>query len=535
MAGDLFAAIEFLKREGDGLLKRFTRTHRDAVHADLRFEVVYSQSSAADNGEARDGLESENALLGVTVWVDAGAGRPHQRDDPLGRVAAGQSGCEIGRLALVPRKLIAAISGALTESYERARASAREKAALLRDLGRNSLGPAETGAAWDPPVRDEIAATYRRDPRALDPAELRNLCREASAAVKGLGREIAFNSVAATVELRHELFISSEGALISQAFAFSQGDCYVVAQTDAGGHQDVYDTIGQQRGFEALAEGYRGELMPNPDLQTFAMELAHEARELAAAPVLNPPDREVTVVTDPHFNALVAHEVVGHPCEADRALKMEAAYAGRSWLLRSLHDNEIGMQVGSPLLSACSDPSLEGYGQYRYDHEGTPGRRVTHIEQGVFRGFLNSRATAAALGVTPNGSARATDARYVPLIRMSNTFFMPGERKPEEIIGEVDRGYYVCGNRVPSIAESRENFRISARRIYEIERGRLGRLFRDGSVTSDTRPFFMNVDAVGNDLRLIAIPNCGKGQPMQVKRMSNGGPTMRSRAYLAGG
>jgi TldD protein len=51
---------------------------------------------------------------------------------------------------------------------------------------------------------------------------------------------------------------------------------------------------------------------------------------------------------------------------------------------------------------------------------------------------------------------------------------------------------------------------------------------------SDTRDYFLNVDAVGNDFRLLAIPNCGKGQPMQTKRMSNGGPTMRSRARLTG-
>jgi TldD protein len=53
-------------------------------------------------------------------------------------------------------------------------------------------------------------------------------------------------------------------------------------------------------------------------------------------------------------------------------------------------------------------------------------------------------------------------------------------------------------------------------------------------VMADSKRFFMNVDAVGNDLSLVAIPNCGKGQPMQVKRMSNGGPTLRSRAFLGG-
>jgi len=521
---DLFGAIAFLVGEGENLIRDFVRSHRGTAHADIRFEVVFSRAASAENGAARESVESQGAAFGVSVRF-AGSG---------GAVADGHSGATVGRLARRPAKLASALRAALDEAYLRARASARAKAALLKRLSTAAAGLIGAAPAPIGLERDTVAATYRRDPRTLDPDELTRLCCDASQAAAGLGPEIAFNFVAALSELRHELFISSEGALISQEFAFSQGDCYVVAQS-GDGHQESYDTIGQQRGLECLSEEWPGGLMPNPDLITFARKLAGESRELAAAPILKPPAEEVTVITDPHFNALLAHEIVGHPCEADRALKMEAAYAGRSWLLRSIRDNEIGRMVGSELLSACSDPALDGYGHYRYDHQGTPGRRVMHIERGVFRGFMNSRATAAALGAEPNGSARASAARHVPLIRMSNTFFMPGESDPDRIIGEVERGYYVCGHRIPSIAESRENFRISARRVHEIENGRLGRLYRAGSVMADSKRFFMNVDAVGNDLRLIAIPNCGKGQPMQVKRMSNGGPTMRSRAYLAGG
>ncbi len=59
---------------------------------------------------------------------------------------------------------------------------------------------------------------------------------------------------------------------------------------------------------------------------------------------------------------------------------------------------------------------------------------------------MNSRATAAVLGVEPNGSARASEVYHVPLIRMSNTFFMPGEtRAGENSSREVEHGYYVCG------------------------------------------------------------------------------------------
>ncbi len=521
---DIFAAVEYLKREGETALRRFARAHRGTAYAEMRFEAVFHRSASANDGDQRDSAESEAAAFGVSVHFEA----------PGGVIGHGQTGAEIGRLALSRTRLLAALDAALGEAYDRARFNAREKAAVLKHHGPAARALFRAGAIAPSTARDEIAATFQRDPRTVGPDELTRLCRDASAAIAALGTDVAFNAVAALTELRHELFVNTAGALISQCFAFSQGDCYVVAQT-GDGHQESYDTIGQQRGFECLVEGWRDELMPNPDLSTFAIELGKETRELAAAPALKPPVGEVVVVTNPHFNALVAHEIIGHPCEADRALKMEAAYAGRSWFLPSLEHNEIGRPVGSPLLWACSDPTLTGYGHYRYDHEGTPSRRVTHIEGGVFRGFINSRATAAALGVEPNGSARASEAWHVPLIRMSNTFFMPGSSDPAQIIAEVDRGYYVCGSLIPSIAESRENFRISARRVYAIEHGRLGQLFRAGSVIADSKSFFTNVDAVGNDLRLVAIPNCGKGQPMQVKRMSNGGPTLRSRARMGGG
>jgi TldD protein len=519
---DIFGAVDFLKEAAEPALRRFVRTHRGASYAEVRFEAMFSRGAVANDGEPRESDENEAAAFGVTVHY-AGAG---------GVNGHGQTGVEVGRIALGHTKLLAALNGCLGDAFERARANAREKAGLLKSLAANKLG---TLAFIEPSTaRDEVEAIFACDPRTLSSGEIMRLCQQGSAAVSGLGNDIAYNAIAATAELRHELFLNTTGAMVSQRFAVAQGDCYVVAQS-SDGHQEIYDTIGQQRGFEALAEGWRDSLMPNPDLPTFALKLAEEARELAQAPVLQPPDREVVVVTDPHFNALVAHEIVGHPSEADRALKMEAAYAGRSWLLRSLEQNEIGRPVGSRLLSACSDPGLNGYGHYRYDHEGTPGRRVVHIEGGVFREFLNSRWTAAALGVEPNGSARASEAWHVPLVRMSNTFFMAGETDPHQIISDVEHGYYVCGNSIPSIAESRENFRISARRVYQIDHGQIGRLYRSGSVIADSKRFFTLVDAVGNDLRLIAIPNCGKGQPMQVKRMSNGGPTLRSRARLGGG
>jgi TldD protein len=122
----------------------------------------------------------------------------------------------------------------------------------------------------------------------------------------------------------------------------------------------------------------------------------------------------------------------------------------------------------------------------------------------------------------------------VGIIRMNNTVFAGGGDDPKKLISEVDKGYYLVGHKTPSIAESRENFRITARKVYEIRNGRLGRLYRNGGMMAASKSYLMSVDGVGNDFRMITISTCGKGLPMQLKRMANGGPTMRGRGILTG-
>lgn len=490
-----------------------------ARYADVRLEVVELRGASAENGAPRAATDDYGATFGVRVLAGDRT------------VAAGYAGRAFGA-ADVPR-LPALVREALERAYGRACANAEAKADARNKFGELGEALAPTCLAPVSPVRDTVPAVYDVDPRTVTVEELVRLVTELGRDVAALDGRLAYSVLGASTELSRELFCSSEGSAIDQAFAHTQGFVYVVA-TGEGPGQELYDVLGHQRGLEVLLRGVPGDHMDFPDFRTFALELAREAVALAQAPPLPPSDREVVVVTDPHYNALVAHEIIGHPCELDRALKMETAYAGRSWLLRSLSEHQLGQRVGSALVSAYSDPALPGYGHYAYDHEGTPGRRVVHIDRGIFVGFMNSRQTAAVLGAEPNGHYKATDAALVPLVRMSSTVFAPGDRDPAQILREVDRGYYLVGHRTPSIAESRENFRISARRVYEIRNGELGQLYRDGGLMADTRDYLLAVDAVGRDFRLFPIPNCGKGQPMQTKRVGNGAPTMRSRARLTG-
>jgi TldD protein len=510
----------------DGLKPMVGQIVRDAARAlphlhygDVRLEITEAKAAAAENGGTRYSGHDDGLALGV-------------------RVLAGERGVAPGYVGLVlgaadVDALPRLVREALERAYRRALANAEMKADTREKFG--VLGDALADTRLHPvDVRqDTVAAVYEIDPRGMDLGAMIAYTTDVSRQVAAVDARIAHNYVATLTQMSRELFVSSEGAVIDQSFALTQGMCSVVAVAD-GVSQELYDVVGHQRGWEVLTRGVREPSMVMPAFVDFALDMAREGALLCAAPPLPTSDGDVTVVTDPHYNTLLSHEIIGHPVELDRALKMETAYAGRSWLLRGLHDHQIGKRVASPLVTAYSDPSLPGYGHYAYDHEGTPARRVVHIDAGVFQGFMNSRQTAAVFGGAPNGHWKATDASLVPLIRMSSTVFAAGARDPRDIIREVDRGYYLVGHRIPSIAESRENFRISARKVYEIRHGELGQLYRDGGIAADSRDYLMNVDAVGTDFRLYPIPNCGKGQPMQTKKLGNGGPTMRTRARVTG-
>jgi TldD protein len=489
-------------------------------YADVRLEVTEAKGAGSENGTPKFSGDDYGFSLGVRVLAG----------DRM--IAPGYVGQTLGTADL--DELDRVVREALERAYRRAMVNGEMKADAREKFG--PLGEALADTRLHPiEVRqDTVAAVYRVDPRTMSLAEMVRYATDVSRQVAAVDTGVKYNYVGTVTELSRELFVSSEGARIDQSFALTMGTCTVVT-VDGEVSQDLYDALGHQRGWEILLDGVDEAALRFPSFLEFSLSLAREGVALAAAPVLPTSERDVVVVTDPHYNTLVSHEIIGHPVELDRALKMETAYAGRSWLLGGLTEHQVGRRVASPLVTAYSDPALPGFGHYRYDHEGTPARRVVHIDRGIFRGFMNSRQTAAIFGGEPNGHWKATDASLVPLIRMSNTVFDAGTRPADDIVKEVDHGYYVAGHRTPSIAESRENFRISARGVYKIENGQLGQLYRDGGIAADSRDYLMNVDAVGSDFRLYPIPNCGKGQPMQTKKLGNGGPTMRTRARVIGG
>ena len=130
------------------------------------------------------------------------------------------------------------------------------------------------------------------------------------------------------------------------------------------------------------------------DLPGNAERTAQEAVALLDAPQC--PSGVKTIVIDASQVALQVHESCGHPVELDRAMGMEASFAGTSFMTLDTLDH---LKYGSDIVTIVADATLpKGLGSFKYDDEGVPAQQFDIIQNGMFRNYLMDRETAAMLG-----------------------------------------------------------------------------------------------------------------------------------------
>ncbi|MGQ9788240.1 MAG: TldD/PmbA family protein [Candidatus Hadarchaeaceae archaeon] len=364
--------------------------------------------------------------------------------------------------------------------------------------------------------REKITTDIIKDPLTIPTEEKVELCLDSDRCAH-VDKFIKRTTTHIACDKTQKLFLSSEGTEIK--FLNTLTYCETFALAKRGVVVEYMDEIaGGSGGFE---------IVENFNLPEKAKNAGQRASKLAAAKGI--PGKKTTVVLDQDLVALLCHEIIGHPSEADRVLGREAAWAGKAWWA-----GMTGKKIGAKLLNATDDPRVKGsLGYYEFDDEGTPARRKELIREGILKEHMHSRETAAELGVSPNGNMRAQSFQYLPLIRMSNTFIEPGDFSKDELF-EIKDGVYLKGQKIPSIDSKRQNFQISAKEAFLIKRGKLTGPFRGASIAGVASEFFKSIDAVGNDFEMRPVPNCGKGDPMQTIGVGNGGPHLRAIARVLG-
>ena len=312
-------------------------------------------------------------------------------------------------------------------------------------------------------------------------------------------------------------FINTEGTKIFQNYTD------VVANLAATAHENgITQTVN-------ITEGGRGgieTLSAQKEINETSQFISKKASQLIDAKPAK--DEKATVVMNPDFVALLTHEILGHPSEADRVLGKEMAWAGGAWWTGKLNE-----KIGSDVLNVFDDPTIQGtLGCYGFDDEGSKASRTNLVENGILSNHMQSRETAKEFHTNPTSNMRATSYRFMPLIRMACTCIDKGDWNPQEMISEVKNGYLISNMKIPSIDMKRYNWSISCQFAQKIENGEVTDLLRDVIVIGTAPDFFKSIDACGNDFTIRPITNCGKGDPMQSMVMGNGGPSIRATATV---
>ncbi|HCD28473.1 MAG TPA: metalloprotease TldD, partial [Gammaproteobacteria bacterium] len=258
----------------------------------------------------------------------------------------------------------------------------------------------------------------------------------------------------------------------------------------------------------------------------WADELAREAVRMALVNLdaVDAPAGPMPVVLGPGWPGVLLHEAVGHGLEGDFNRKGSSAFAGR-----------IGQQVASPLCTVVDDGTLHGRrGSLSVDDEGTQTQQTTLIENGVLKGYMQDKLNARLMNVAPTGNGRRQSYAHMPMPRMTNTYMLPGESAPEEILASVAQGVYAVNFGGGSVDITSGRFVFSATEAYLIENGKVTQPIR-GATLIGSGPDVMNkVSMVGNDLDLDGgVGVCGKdGQSVPV---GVGQPTLKVDEITVGG
>ena len=322
-------------------------------------------------------------------------------------------------------------------------------------------------------------------------------------------------------------FASSEGAYLELERVISNAGISAIAtdgkDVQTRSYPSSFGGDYQRKGFEFIEEV---KLLEN------AWRIANEAIQLLSAKPC--PSGKMDIILESSQLALQIHESCGHPTELDRVLGEEASFAGTSFLT----PDKLGkFKYGSDIVNIVADATAPfAIGGFAYDDEGIKAKKIYLVKNGEFVGYLNSRETSKKLRLEPMGAMRAESWNRAPIIRMTSINLEPGDKAFEELVSGIDNGVLMATNKSWSIDQKRLNFQFGTEIGWEIRNGKLQDMVKNPTYSGITYEFWRNCDGIGNKdyYHIWGLPNCGKGEPMQVMQVSHGASYGRFRNVQVG-
>ncbi|SHH36728.1 TldD/PmbA family protein [Thermosipho atlanticus] len=243
-----------------------------------------------------------------------------------------------------------------------------------------------------------------------------------------------------------------------------------------------------ERGFYGPGAGMGFEFFDRLNVEDAAKRAARIAvRMVDAEPA---PAGKMPVVISNEFGGVIFHEAVGHALEATAVAKGASVFAGK-----------LGQKVAAECVSAVDDATIpNAWGSANIDDEGTPTQRNLLIDKGILVGYLIDKLGGRRMGMKSTGSGRRQDYTFAPTSRMSNTFILPGDYYPEEIIAATEYGLYAKTMGGGSVIPGTGEFNFAVMEAYLIENGRITKPVKGATLIGKGYEIIQKIDMVGNDI-----------------------------------
>jgi TldD protein len=236
------------------------------------------------------------------------------------------------------------------------------------------------------------------------------------------------------------------------------------------------------------------------------------------------PAGEMAVVLGPGWPGVLLHEAVGHGLEGDFNRKGSSTFSGR-----------IGQRVAAKGVTVLDDGTIpDRRGSLNVDDEGHATQKNVLIEDGILRGYIQDSLNARLMGVKPTGNGRRESYAHLPMPRMTNTYMLGGNRKPDEIVASLKRGIYATNFGGGQVDITSGKFVFSASEAFWVENGKILYPVKGATLIGNGPEAMTRVSMIGNDMQLdTGVGVCGKeGQSVPV---GVGQPTLRIDRITVGG
>jgi TldD protein len=391
----------------------------------------------------------------------------------------------------------------------------------LSEQGLVAAAEAAAAAARSGGGGAKVATLTRRDasrgydieqyPADIPKATKVELLTRANDVARSAGTAITQVSASYADSRRRILVANSDGLLTGDDTVRTLFSVSCVATGDTG-MQTGRESIGHTVGFE-LFDLY--------DIEELARRAAQRAlTKLSARPA---PSGQLPVVIASGGGGVLFHEACGHGLEADLVGKGASVFKG-----------QVGAEVASPLVTLVDDGTMaKEWGCFAIDDEGHPAQRNVLIQDGVLTDYMWDALRARKEGRSSSGNGRRQSYQHLPMVRMTNTYLLAGESRPEDVIASTDKGVYVKHLGGGQVNTATGDFVFGMTEAYLIEDGQITEPLREGNLIGNGPEVLRNIDAVADDFAMGPPGTCGKdGQGVPV---GDGVPTLRVKALTIGG